>query len=114
MYNPISFFYLGRRQRHLFLFLLSDMYVLTALVHVLPPSSQRLLCASVLALLCAYVTRCALRSHQWRSEQSLFTSALAVCPLNAKVNISRAAAAHAPTRTPNGLVTDSSGALQRR
>uniref|UniRef100_A0A669DPW2 dolichyl-phosphate-mannose--protein mannosyltransferase n=1 Tax=Oreochromis niloticus TaxID=8128 RepID=A0A669DPW2_ORENI len=30
--------------------------------------------------------RCALRSHQWRSEQSLFTSALSVCPLNAKVH----------------------------
>uniref|UniRef100_A0A3B3XSJ6 dolichyl-phosphate-mannose--protein mannosyltransferase n=1 Tax=Poecilia mexicana TaxID=48701 RepID=A0A3B3XSJ6_9TELE len=30
--------------------------------------------------------RCALRSHQWRSEQSLFSSALSVCPLNAKVH----------------------------
>lgn len=48
---------------------------------------QKLLCASVLALLCVYVARCALRSHQWRSEQSLFTSALTVCPLNAKVKI---------------------------
>lgn len=46
---------------------------------------QRLLCVVVLALLCVYVVRCALRSHQWRSEQSLFTSALSVCPLNAKV-----------------------------
>ncbi|XP_068429288.1 protein O-mannosyl-transferase TMTC4 [Clinocottus analis] len=44
------------------------------------------LCVSVLALLCVYVARCALRSHQWRSEQSLFTSALSVCPLNAKVH----------------------------
>ncbi|XP_023836979.1 protein O-mannosyl-transferase TMTC4 isoform X1 [Salvelinus sp. IW2-2015] len=44
-----------------------------------------LLRASLLALLCVYVARCALRSHQWRSEQSLFTSALSVCPLNAKV-----------------------------
>lgn len=41
---------------------------------------------SVLLLLCVYVARCALRSHQWRSEQSLFTSALPVCPLNAKVD----------------------------
>ncbi|XP_034418033.1 protein O-mannosyl-transferase TMTC4 [Cyclopterus lumpus] len=41
---------------------------------------------SMLALLCVYVARCALRSHQWRSEQSLFTSALSVCPLNAKVH----------------------------
>uniref|UniRef100_A0A671U6I3 dolichyl-phosphate-mannose--protein mannosyltransferase n=1 Tax=Sparus aurata TaxID=8175 RepID=A0A671U6I3_SPAAU len=52
-----------------------------------PPSPfQKLLCASVLALLCVYVARCALRSHQWRLEQSLFTSALSVCPLNAKVH----------------------------
>uniref|UniRef100_A0A4W6DDL5 dolichyl-phosphate-mannose--protein mannosyltransferase n=1 Tax=Lates calcarifer TaxID=8187 RepID=A0A4W6DDL5_LATCA len=49
-------------------------------------SLQKLLCVSVLALLCVYVARCALRSHQWRSEQSLFTSALSVCPLNAKVH----------------------------
>uniref|UniRef100_A0A8C4EIA5 dolichyl-phosphate-mannose--protein mannosyltransferase n=1 Tax=Dicentrarchus labrax TaxID=13489 RepID=A0A8C4EIA5_DICLA len=47
---------------------------------------RKLLCVSVLALLCVYVARCALRSHQWRSEQSLFTSALPVCPLNAKVH----------------------------
>uniref|UniRef100_A0A673CWF5 dolichyl-phosphate-mannose--protein mannosyltransferase n=1 Tax=Sphaeramia orbicularis TaxID=375764 RepID=A0A673CWF5_9TELE len=47
---------------------------------------RKLLCASVLALLCVYIARCALRSHQWRSEQSLFTSALPVCPLNAKVH----------------------------
>ncbi|XP_055726913.1 protein O-mannosyl-transferase TMTC4 isoform X2 [Salvelinus fontinalis] len=45
-----------------------------------------LLRASLLALLCVYVARSALRSHQWRSEQSLFTSALSVCPLNAKVH----------------------------
>uniref|UniRef100_A0A667ZVZ8 dolichyl-phosphate-mannose--protein mannosyltransferase n=1 Tax=Myripristis murdjan TaxID=586833 RepID=A0A667ZVZ8_9TELE len=53
--------------------------------HTLKPQ-PRLLCVSVLALLCVYVARCALRSHQWRSEQSLFTSALSVCPLNAKVH----------------------------
>ncbi|XP_005733994.1 protein O-mannosyl-transferase TMTC4 [Pundamilia nyererei] len=47
---------------------------------------RKLLCVMVLALLCVYVVRCALRSHQWRSEQSLFTSALSVCPLNAKVH----------------------------
>ncbi|KAM8858350.1 protein O-mannosyl-transferase TMTC4 isoform 1-T1 [Synchiropus picturatus] len=47
---------------------------------------KSLLCASALALLCMYVARCALRSHQWRTEQSLFTSALTVCPLNAKVH----------------------------
>uniref|UniRef100_G3NB05 Transmembrane O-mannosyltransferase targeting cadherins 4 n=1 Tax=Gasterosteus aculeatus aculeatus TaxID=481459 RepID=G3NB05_GASAC len=47
---------------------------------------RRPLCASLLALLCVHVARCALRSHQWRSEQSLFTSALSVCPLNAKVH----------------------------
>uniref|UniRef100_A0A8C5EJU7 Dolichyl-phosphate-mannose--protein mannosyltransferase n=1 Tax=Gouania willdenowi TaxID=441366 RepID=A0A8C5EJU7_GOUWI len=47
---------------------------------------RRLLCIMVLALLCLYVVRCALRSHQWRSEQSLFISALSVCPLNAKVH----------------------------
>uniref|UniRef100_A0A3B3H7C4 dolichyl-phosphate-mannose--protein mannosyltransferase n=1 Tax=Oryzias latipes TaxID=8090 RepID=A0A3B3H7C4_ORYLA len=45
-----------------------------------------LLLALTLALLCVYVARCALRSQQWRSEQSLFTSALSVCPLNAKVH----------------------------
>uniref|UniRef100_A0A3Q2EJY5 dolichyl-phosphate-mannose--protein mannosyltransferase n=1 Tax=Cyprinodon variegatus TaxID=28743 RepID=A0A3Q2EJY5_CYPVA len=37
-------------------------------------------------LLDMHVVRCALRSHQWRSEQSLFSSALSVCPLNAKVH----------------------------
>ncbi|XP_058478894.1 protein O-mannosyl-transferase TMTC4 isoform X1 [Solea solea] len=47
---------------------------------------RRLLCVSVLLLLCVHVARCALRSYQWRSEQSLFTSALSVCPLNAKVH----------------------------
>uniref|UniRef100_A0A672I5U7 dolichyl-phosphate-mannose--protein mannosyltransferase n=1 Tax=Salarias fasciatus TaxID=181472 RepID=A0A672I5U7_SALFA len=47
---------------------------------------RRLLCVLVLALLCVHVVRCALRSHQWRSEQSLFISALSVCPLNAKVH----------------------------
>uniref|UniRef100_A0A7N8XU38 dolichyl-phosphate-mannose--protein mannosyltransferase n=1 Tax=Mastacembelus armatus TaxID=205130 RepID=A0A7N8XU38_9TELE len=46
----------------------------------------KLLCVLVLALLCVYVARCALRSYQWRSERSLFTSALSVCPLNAKVH----------------------------
>uniref|UniRef100_A0A8C5G6S5 dolichyl-phosphate-mannose--protein mannosyltransferase n=1 Tax=Gouania willdenowi TaxID=441366 RepID=A0A8C5G6S5_GOUWI len=48
--------------------------------------NNMLLCIMVLALLCLYVVRCALRSHQWRSEQSLFISALSVCPLNAKVH----------------------------
>uniref|UniRef100_A0A3B3DKW8 dolichyl-phosphate-mannose--protein mannosyltransferase n=1 Tax=Oryzias melastigma TaxID=30732 RepID=A0A3B3DKW8_ORYME len=47
---------------------------------------KKLLLALTLALLCMYVARCALRSQQWRSEQSLFTSALSVCPLNAKVH----------------------------
>uniref|UniRef100_A0A3P9I838 dolichyl-phosphate-mannose--protein mannosyltransferase n=1 Tax=Oryzias latipes TaxID=8090 RepID=A0A3P9I838_ORYLA len=47
---------------------------------------KKLLFALTLALLCVYVARCALRSQQWRSEQSLFTSALSVCPLNAKVH----------------------------
>uniref|UniRef100_A0A7N8X8Z6 dolichyl-phosphate-mannose--protein mannosyltransferase n=1 Tax=Mastacembelus armatus TaxID=205130 RepID=A0A7N8X8Z6_9TELE len=47
---------------------------------------RKLLCVLVLALLCVYVARCALRSYQWRSERSLFTSALSVCPLNAKVH----------------------------
>lgn len=47
---------------------------------------QKLLCAATLALLCLFVARCALRSQQWQSERSLFTSALAVCPLNAKVS----------------------------
>nr|XP_020489616.1 protein O-mannosyl-transferase TMTC4 [Labrus bergylta] len=47
---------------------------------------KKLLCVSVVVLLSVYVARCALRSHQWRSERSLFTSALSVCPLNAKVH----------------------------
>uniref|UniRef100_A0A8C6SKQ8 dolichyl-phosphate-mannose--protein mannosyltransferase n=1 Tax=Neogobius melanostomus TaxID=47308 RepID=A0A8C6SKQ8_9GOBI len=47
---------------------------------------RKLVCVSMLALLCVYVLRCALRSHQWRSEKTLFTSALSVCPLNAKVH----------------------------
>ncbi|XP_061698022.1 protein O-mannosyl-transferase TMTC4 [Syngnathoides biaculeatus] len=47
---------------------------------------KKLLCVSVLALMVTFTARCAVRSHQWRSEQSLFTSALAVCPLNAKVH----------------------------
>ncbi|XP_037542613.1 protein O-mannosyl-transferase TMTC4 [Nematolebias whitei] len=47
---------------------------------------RKLLYVMVLALLSVHVVRCALRSHQWRSEQSLFVSALSVCPLNAKVH----------------------------
>ncbi|KAK2850250.1 hypothetical protein Q7C36_009033 [Tachysurus vachellii] len=47
---------------------------------------KKLLQAAMLALLGVNVARCALRSQQWRSEQSLFTSALSVCPLNAKVH----------------------------
>ncbi|XP_061083229.1 protein O-mannosyl-transferase TMTC4 isoform X1 [Conger conger] len=47
---------------------------------------KTLLHAALLGLLCVNASRCALRSHQWRSEQSLFTSALSVCPLNAKVH----------------------------
>uniref|UniRef100_A0A8C1IMF3 dolichyl-phosphate-mannose--protein mannosyltransferase n=1 Tax=Cyprinus carpio TaxID=7962 RepID=A0A8C1IMF3_CYPCA len=42
-------------------------------------------CAATLTLLCVNVARSAQRSQHWRSEQSLFTSALSVCPLNAKV-----------------------------
>ncbi|XP_066542710.1 protein O-mannosyl-transferase TMTC4 [Hoplias malabaricus] len=47
---------------------------------------KKLLQAAMLALLGLNVVRCALRSQQWRSEQNLFTSALCVCPLNAKVH----------------------------
>ncbi|XP_052004901.1 protein O-mannosyl-transferase TMTC4-like [Xyrauchen texanus] len=47
---------------------------------------KRLLRAATLMLLCVNVARSAQRSQQWRSEQSLFTSALSVCPLNAKVH----------------------------
>ncbi|XP_057192408.1 protein O-mannosyl-transferase TMTC4 isoform X1 [Triplophysa rosa] len=47
---------------------------------------RRLLRAVTLMLLCVNVARSAQRSQQWRSEQSLFTSALSVCPLNAKVH----------------------------
>nr|XP_057937187.1 protein O-mannosyl-transferase TMTC4 [Doryrhamphus excisus]XP_057937189.1 protein O-mannosyl-transferase TMTC4 [Doryrhamphus excisus]XP_057937190.1 protein O-mannosyl-transferase TMTC4 [Doryrhamphus excisus] len=47
---------------------------------------KKLLCLAMVVVLFTFVARCALRSHQWRSEQSLFTSALAICPLNAKVH----------------------------
>ncbi|XP_016333087.1 transmembrane and TPR repeat-containing protein 4-like [Sinocyclocheilus anshuiensis] len=47
---------------------------------------KRLLRAATLTLLCVNVARSAQRSQHWRSEQSLFTSALSVCPLNAKVH----------------------------
>uniref|UniRef100_A0A3Q2T577 Transmembrane O-mannosyltransferase targeting cadherins 4 n=1 Tax=Fundulus heteroclitus TaxID=8078 RepID=A0A3Q2T577_FUNHE len=47
---------------------------------------RKLTSVMLFALLCMYVVRCAVRSHQWRSEQSLFSSALSVCPLNAKVH----------------------------
>lgn len=47
---------------------------------------RRLLRVATLVLLCVNVVRSAQRSQQWRSEQSLFTSALSVCPLNAKVH----------------------------
>uniref|UniRef100_A0A8C2CUI4 dolichyl-phosphate-mannose--protein mannosyltransferase n=1 Tax=Cyprinus carpio TaxID=7962 RepID=A0A8C2CUI4_CYPCA len=42
--------------------------------------------SATLTLLCVNVARSAQRSQQWRSEQSLFASALSVCPLNAKVH----------------------------
>uniref|UniRef100_A0A673KYS8 dolichyl-phosphate-mannose--protein mannosyltransferase n=1 Tax=Sinocyclocheilus rhinocerous TaxID=307959 RepID=A0A673KYS8_9TELE len=41
---------------------------------------------ATLTLLCVNVARSAQRSQHWRSEQSLFTSAVSVCPLNAKVH----------------------------
>uniref|UniRef100_A0A673KSH9 dolichyl-phosphate-mannose--protein mannosyltransferase n=1 Tax=Sinocyclocheilus rhinocerous TaxID=307959 RepID=A0A673KSH9_9TELE len=43
-------------------------------------------CVATLTLLCVNVARSAQRSQHWRSEQSLFTSAVSVCPLNAKVH----------------------------
>lgn len=57
----------------------------------------------MLALLCVYVARCALRSHQWRSEQSLFTSALSVCPLNAKVKPNPVSLRHVSVKQRNSL-----------
>ncbi|XP_064167931.1 protein O-mannosyl-transferase TMTC4 isoform X1 [Anguilla rostrata] len=47
---------------------------------------KKLVHAALLGLLGMNVARCALRSQQWRSEEALFTSALSVCPLNAKVH----------------------------
>ncbi|XP_064167934.1 protein O-mannosyl-transferase TMTC4 isoform X2 [Anguilla rostrata] len=47
---------------------------------------RKLVHAALLGLLGMNVARCALRSQQWRSEEALFTSALSVCPLNAKVH----------------------------
>ncbi|XP_030642246.1 protein O-mannosyl-transferase TMTC4 [Chanos chanos] len=49
-------------------------------------SHKRWVRVAVLSLLCVNIARSMWRSQQWRSEQSLFTSALAVCPLNAKVH----------------------------
>ncbi|XP_028847342.1 protein O-mannosyl-transferase TMTC4 isoform X1 [Denticeps clupeoides] len=47
---------------------------------------KKLLQVAMMGLLCVNIGRSAQRSQQWRSEQSLFTSALSVCPLNAKVH----------------------------
>ncbi|XP_018584638.1 protein O-mannosyl-transferase TMTC4 [Scleropages formosus] len=47
---------------------------------------KMLLRAALLGLICVNMARCAFRSQQWRSEQNLFTSALSICPLNAKVH----------------------------
>ncbi|XP_028847347.1 protein O-mannosyl-transferase TMTC4 isoform X4 [Denticeps clupeoides] len=47
---------------------------------------RKLLQVAMMGLLCVNIGRSAQRSQQWRSEQSLFTSALSVCPLNAKVH----------------------------
>ncbi|XP_035412975.1 protein O-mannosyl-transferase TMTC4 isoform X3 [Cygnus atratus] len=47
---------------------------------------KKILAVAVLGILLINVTRCALRSSQWRSEEQLFRSALSVCPLNAKVH----------------------------
>lgn len=41
----------------------------------------------MIVLLCFYMARSAVRSHQWQSEKKLFASALSVCPLNAKVSL---------------------------
>uniref|UniRef100_A0A4W3H462 dolichyl-phosphate-mannose--protein mannosyltransferase n=1 Tax=Callorhinchus milii TaxID=7868 RepID=A0A4W3H462_CALMI len=40
----------------------------------------------VIILVIVNVLRCIRRSYQWRTEEDLFTSALSVCPLNAKVH----------------------------
>ena len=49
---------------------------------------------SYVALLSLFFIRSLIRSDQWRSETTLFRSALHVCPLNAKVhyNIAKNAA----------------------
>ncbi|KAG2456769.1 TMTC4 protein, partial [Polypterus senegalus] len=49
-------------------------------------TQQRLLCTSLLCLFGLNMIRCIIRSSEWRSEEQLFRSALAVCPLNAKVH----------------------------
>uniref|UniRef100_A0A670YMP9 dolichyl-phosphate-mannose--protein mannosyltransferase n=1 Tax=Pseudonaja textilis TaxID=8673 RepID=A0A670YMP9_PSETE len=48
--------------------------------------NKKLLVAALLGLLLINVSRCIVRSNQWRSEEQLFRSALSVCPLNAKVH----------------------------
>uniref|UniRef100_A0A8C0XSP5 dolichyl-phosphate-mannose--protein mannosyltransferase n=1 Tax=Castor canadensis TaxID=51338 RepID=A0A8C0XSP5_CASCN len=47
---------------------------------------KKLITAIVLGILLINTLRCVIRSGEWRSEDQLFTSALSVCPLNAKVH----------------------------
>ncbi|XP_051840033.1 protein O-mannosyl-transferase TMTC4 [Antechinus flavipes] len=47
---------------------------------------KKLIAATVLGILFINMVRCITRCSQWRNEDLLFTSALSVCPLNAKVH----------------------------
>ncbi|XP_059826492.1 protein O-mannosyl-transferase TMTC4 isoform X2 [Hypanus sabinus] len=47
---------------------------------------KNLLSAALLGLITLNVMQCIRRSNHWRSEEALFTSALSVCPFNAKVH----------------------------
>ncbi|XP_072884904.1 protein O-mannosyl-transferase TMTC4 isoform X1 [Hemitrygon akajei] len=47
---------------------------------------KSLLSAALLGLVTLNVMQCIRRSNHWRSEEALFTSALSVCPFNAKVH----------------------------
>lgn len=48
--------------------------------------SPRVLLSLYVALLAVFFTRSWVRSGQWKTERTLFQSALNVCPLNAKVH----------------------------
>uniref|UniRef100_UPI00398EE257 protein O-mannosyl-transferase TMTC4 isoform X4 n=1 Tax=Pristiophorus japonicus TaxID=55135 RepID=UPI00398EE257 len=47
---------------------------------------KNIISVAVTGLVILNILRCIRRSYQWRTEEALFTSALSVCPFNAKVH----------------------------